>query len=66
MVKEIREIREKGSDELRQELRELRTELRDMRTKVRLGGSVDKPGRIRVLKRRIARILTVLNERESK
>ena len=63
MVREMREIRAKSSEELKEELAELRTELRDLRTKIRSGGAVDKPARVRMIRRRIARILTVLNER---
>jgi len=58
------EIKEKTSEELKQQLNELMTELRQMRTKVAAGGQVSKPSRIREVRKRAARIKTVLRERE--
>ncbi|MBQ6334040.1 MAG: 50S ribosomal protein L29 [Erysipelotrichaceae bacterium] len=61
----IKEIREKSSDDLKKTLDEMKVELFDLRF-ARATGSIDNPMRIRELKRSIARILTVLHERESK
>ena len=58
------EIKEKTSEELKQQLNELMTELRQMRTKVAAGGQISKPARIREVRKRAARIKTVLRERE--
>ena len=58
------EIKEKTSEELKQQLNELMTELRQMRTKVAAGGQISKPSRIREVRKRAARIKTVLRERE--
>ena len=58
----MREIREMKPDERRRKLEELRTELSRLRAMVRAGGSIQNPGRIRELRRTIARILTVMRE----
>lgn len=58
------ELRKQSRERLQRELEELRTELRQLKTKVESGGAVEKPARIRNIKRRIARILTILNEQE--
>jgi len=58
----MREIREMTSDERRKKLEELQTELSRLRAMVRAGGSIQNPGRIRELRRTIARILTVMRE----
>ena len=60
----IKEIREKSTDELKKTLDEFKAELFDLRFQ-RATGSIDNPMRIRELKKSIARILTVLNEREN-
>ena len=61
----IKEIREKSSDDLKKTLDEMKVELFDLRF-ARATGSIENPMRIRELKKSIARILTVLHERESK
>jgi len=58
----MREIRERTPDERRRKLEELQTELSRLRAMVRAGGSIQNPGRIRELRRTIARILTVMRE----
>ena len=60
----IKEIREKSSDDLKKTLDEMKVELFDLRF-ARATGSIDNPMRIRELKRSIARILTVLHDREN-
>ena len=60
----IKEIREKSNEELTKTLDEFKVELFDLRFQ-RATGSIDNPMRIRELKKSIARILTVLKERES-
>lgn len=62
-MKALKELRSKSDEELIEELQELKTELRNLRTKIRSGGAVEKPGQIRNIKRTIARILTILQER---
>jgi len=51
-------------DELKRRLTELRAELVRLRTMAKAGGALDNPSRIRELRRTIARILTVMNEKE--
>ena len=61
----IREIREKSSEDLKKTLDEMKVELFDLRF-ARATGSIENPMRIRELKKSIARILTVLHDREGK
>jgi large subunit ribosomal protein L29 len=58
------EIREMEHDEMEEKLQELRTELTKIKTMIKAGGAIENPGRSRVLKKTIARILTVINEGE--
>lgn len=60
----VKEIRYKSNDELLKTLDEFKKELFDLRFQ-RATGSIDNPMRIRELRKSIARILTVLKERES-
>lgn len=60
----IKEVREKSNEDLKKSLDEMKVELFDLRF-ARATGSIDNPMRIRELKKSIARILTVLHERES-
>ncbi|HEX59692.1 MAG TPA: 50S ribosomal protein L29 [Methanomicrobia archaeon] len=57
------EIRKMSDAELREELRELSMELLRERTKIAAGGALENPGRVREIRRTIARIKTVLEER---
>ena len=60
----VKEIRDKSNDELLKTVDEFKKELFDLRFQ-RATGSIDNPMRIRELRKSIARILTVLKERES-
>jgi len=60
----IKEVREKSNEDLKKSLDDMKVELFDLRF-ARATGSIDNPMRIRELKKSIARILTVLHERES-
>ena len=60
-----REIRQLLPEERDKKLAELRTELAKLRTNVKAGGNVENVGRIRQLKRTVARILTISNEKVS-
>lgn len=53
-----REIRQLLPEERDKKLTELRTELTKLRTSVKAGGNVENVGRIRELRRTIARLLT--------
>ena len=59
----MKEITGLSQEELGQKERNLKKELFDMNYERKMG-RVEKPGRFRLIKRDIARILTVLNERE--
>ena len=60
----IKEVREKSSEDLKKSLDEMKVELFDLRF-ARATGSIENPMRIRELKKSIARVLTGLHERES-
>lgn len=59
-----KELRQKTGQELRSLLSEYRAELRRLRAQISAGVRPENPGRVRELKRTIARILTVLNEKK--
>ncbi|TSA50516.1 50S ribosomal protein L29 [archaeon] len=56
------EIRDMDTEGRQERLQELRTELIKIKTMIRAGGSVENPGRVKALRKTIARILTVMNE----
>jgi len=62
-VKEVRELREKSTEELIAELDRLRAELVLVRSRTVAGGGLEKTAQIRNIRRRVARILTILRER---
>ncbi len=64
MPKELkaRQIREMSHEERMKRLSELREELMHELGMSAMGGAPPNPGRIRSLRRQIARILTVMNE----
>ena len=57
------ELRELADDELNQKLAENKEELFNLRFQI-VTGQLDDPRRIKAVKREIARILTVMRERE--
>ena len=61
----VKEIRDKKDDELLKTLEEYKTELFNLRFE-RATGSIENPMRIREIRKSIARIKTVLKEREAK
>jgi len=58
-----RELREMSDEELRQELENYRKELFNLRHQ-KVVGQLDNPAQMRKARREIARILTILRERE--
>lgn len=60
-----KELRELSIEELEKKLNEAKTELFNLRVQLATG-HLDNPMRIRELKKDIARIFTVINEREAK
>ena len=51
-----------SSDERYEKIQELRTELTKLRTMVNAGGAIENPGRVKALRKAIAKLLTVMNE----
>lgn len=58
-------IREMGDKELKEKLADLQKELVEERGQIEVGGFADNPGRIGEMKKTVAKIKTVLNERGS-
>ena len=58
----IKEVRDQTDDELRAKARDFREEIFNLRRQQQ-AGQVEKPSRLRDLRRSIAQIETVLNER---
>ena len=58
----IKELRALGAEELQEKEKALKKELFDLYFQRRMG-SVEKPGRFKMLRREIARVMTLLNER---
>ncbi len=57
-----REIRAMKPKDRNERLMELETELMRLRGKIHAGGAIENPGRIRALKRTIARLKTIMGE----
>ncbi len=62
-IARAKDLREMSEDELRAKLSEYRAELRRLRAQTSAGVRPESPGRVRELKRTIARILTILREK---
>jgi large subunit ribosomal protein L29 len=62
----IKDIRKMTREEREKRLNDLRAELTKLKTMIESGGSVEKPARIKEIRRAIARILTVNNEEDRK
>ncbi|MEW6069504.1 MAG: 50S ribosomal protein L29 [Candidatus Thermoplasmatota archaeon] len=62
----LKEIRELPKEEKLKKLKELRYELMHERSAAAMGGAPTSPGKIKALRKTIARILTVLKEEEKK
>ena len=58
-----KEIRELSAQEIAQKIKELRSELLNLRLRKQLG-QVDKPHRFTKLRREVARMETILNQKE--
>lgn len=58
------EIREMSEEEARERLNDLKKEIVEERGQIETGGFAENPGRIKEMRRTIARIKTVLNENE--
>jgi len=62
-LKRLDELRERSNEELIKILNDLNEELFKLRRMIESGGAVEKPGRVRHLRKTRARILTILRER---
>ena len=60
----VKEINALSTEDRANKLSDLRVELARMRTMVNAGGAVENPTRIRELRRTIAQILTIQNEKK--
>ncbi|MHA1207782.1 MAG: 50S ribosomal protein L29 [Candidatus Freyarchaeota archaeon] len=63
-IARIKDIRKWSTEELEKKLLEYRSELLEQRALQASGGAIENPGRIKEIKKTIARILTVINERK--
>lgn len=61
-----KKLREMNANELDEKLKELRLEVSKEIASSEVGGSVKSPGRIKEIRRTIARILTIKQEKEKK
>ncbi len=61
-ILKVKDIRNMSSEERLAKLRELKAELMRLRAQQASGAPLENPGKIRVIKKTIARILTVINE----
>jgi large subunit ribosomal protein L29 len=59
----VKELRELSDEELAKKVDEYKAELRRLITEINTGGSVQNPARAKLLRKSIARALTILNER---
>lgn len=58
----MREIRYMTADQRKSQLKRLQKDLAHLRAGVSTGGSLEKPSKVKDIKRTIARILTVMKE----
>jgi large subunit ribosomal protein L29 len=60
----MKDIRKWGMEELEKKLEEYRAELLEQRALQASGGAIENPGRIKEIRKAIARTLTVINEQK--
>jgi len=60
----LKEMREMSSEKRLEKVNELRTELARLKTMVAAGGAIDNPSQIRILRKTIARLLTIETEEQ--
>ncbi|MHA2033587.1 MAG: 50S ribosomal protein L29 [Candidatus Kariarchaeaceae archaeon] len=64
-IMKMKEIRKLRPEQRNARLHQYRRELMDMYSQLSAGGSIEDPGRIKLLKKTIARLLTVNQEQAS-
>jgi large subunit ribosomal protein L29 len=57
-------MREMSREDQEKRLEEFRTELSKVKTMINAGGSIENPGKVKALRKTIARMLTVMREEE--
>jgi large subunit ribosomal protein L29 len=57
-------MREMSREDQEKRLEEFRTELSKVKTMINAGGSIENPGKVKALRKTIARMLTVMREVE--
>ena len=62
---DAQELRDMAEDELNQQLQELERQLVEEKGQIEVGGFAENPGQIGQMKKSIARIKTILNEKSS-
>ena len=60
----IKDLRKLSDEDLEKRLKELRLELLKERGNIEMGGNIKNPGKIKVIRRDIARILTLKKEKK--
>jgi large subunit ribosomal protein L29 len=61
-VLRLDEVREMTPEQRKKKIAELKTELSKLRTMINAGGSVENPGRVKALKKAVARVETIIHE----
>jgi ribosomal protein L29 len=64
VILRLKEMREMSSEKRLEKVNELRTELARLKTMVAAGGAIDNPSQIRILRKTIARLLTIETEEQ--
>lgn len=66
VILRVKDIRKMGEKDTEKHLRDMHLELAKERANIHIGASVASPGRIREMRKTIARIKTVKNEKRKK
>lgn len=61
----LKDMRRRDTNQLEADLAKFRKELMETRATLAAGGSIDNPAKIKLLKRDIARIMTILKEQQA-
>ncbi|MEM4576801.1 MAG: 50S ribosomal protein L29 [Candidatus Nezhaarchaeales archaeon] len=65
-ILKVNDIRRMTKEERISKLKELKAELMRLRARQASGAPLEKPGKIRAIRKTIARILTIINEEEKR
>jgi large subunit ribosomal protein L29 len=64
-ILKMNEIRDKSEQELQEKMNDLKKEIVEEKGQIETGGFAENPGRIKEMRRTIAKIKTALNERSN-